>query len=89
MMILQEFGFEIGPIIAGAGIAGLAVGFGAQSLIKDLINGVFILFEQWYQVGDVITISGTTGTVERFNLSKAAILISVELKSGQISNMRS
>jgi small conductance mechanosensitive channel len=73
LIIAGELGISVTPLLAGAGVAGIVVGFGAQSLIKDLINGVFILFEQWYQVGDVITISGTTGTVERFNLRTTMI----------------
>lgn len=64
LMILQEFGFEIGPILAGAGIVGLAVGFGGQYLIKDIISGFFIILENQYRVGDVVKIDGTSGLVE-------------------------
>ena len=73
LIIAGELGISITPLLAGAGVAGIVVGFGAQSLIKDLINGVFILFEQWYQVGDVVTIGGVTGAVERFNLRTTMI----------------
>ncbi len=73
MIIADQLGISVTPLLAGAGVAGIVVGFGAQSLIKDLINGVFILFEQWYQVGDVVTIGGTTGSVERFNLRTTVI----------------
>jgi len=73
LIIAGELGISVTPLLAGAGVAGIVIGFGAQSLIKDLINGIFILFEQWYQVGDIITISGITGTVERFNLRTTVI----------------
>jgi len=73
LIIAGELGISVTPLLAGAGVAGIVIGFGAQSLIKDLINGIFILFEQWYQVGDIITISGINGTVERFNLRTTVI----------------
>jgi small conductance mechanosensitive channel len=66
--ILGELGIEIGPILAAAGIVGLAVGFGAQSLVKDVINGFFILLEDQIRVGDVVNISGKGGLVEKVNL---------------------
>ncbi len=68
MIIADQLGISVTPLLAGAGVAGIVIGFGAQSLIKDLINGVFILFEQWYQVGDVVSVGDITGSVERFNL---------------------
>lgn len=68
MMILKEIGMEIAPIIAGAGIIGLAVGFGAQNLVKDIISGFFILVENQIRVGDVAVINGTAGLVEEINL---------------------
>ena len=73
LMIAGELGISVTPLLAGAGVAGIVIGFGAQSLIKDLINGVFILFEQWYQVNDIIKIGDITGTVERFNLRTTVI----------------
>ena len=73
LIIAGELGISVTPLLAGAGVAGIVIGFGAQSLIKDLINGVFILFEQWYQLGDVVTIKDVTGTVERFNLRTTTI----------------
>jgi small-conductance mechanosensitive channel len=66
--LLREAGVEIGPILAGAGILGLAVGFGAQSLIKDVISGFFLLMEDQARVGDVVAINGTGGMVEAINL---------------------
>ncbi len=73
LMILGELGIELGPLIAAAGIAGVALGFGAQSLVKDFLAGIFILIEDQYGVGDIIDVgevSGTlvTGTVESVSL---------------------
>lgn len=68
IMFLKSIGVEIAPILAGAGIVGLAVGFGAQSFIKDVISGFFILLENQIRVGDVATINGITGTVEEIQL---------------------
>jgi len=68
VMILGEFGVKIGPILAAAGVLGLAVGFGAQHLVQDVFSGFFILLEDQIRVGDVVTISGHTGLVEKVNL---------------------
>ena len=68
MTILGQLGVEIGPILAAAGIVGLAVGFGAQNLVKDVINGFFILLEDQIRVGDVVQIAGKGGLVEKVNL---------------------
>jgi len=68
IMILGELGIKIGPVLAAAGIAGVAVGFGAQHLIKDLISGFFILLEDQVRVGDVVQIAGKGGLVEKVNL---------------------
>ena len=68
MMILRELGIDIGPILAGIGIMGLAVGFGAQSLVKDFLAGMFILIENQYNVGDVIEAAGAKGQVEKITL---------------------
>lgn len=67
LVILQELGVDIGPILAGAGILGLAVGFGAQNLVRDVISGFFIILENQVRVGDVAIINGTGGLVERIN----------------------
>lgn len=64
IVVLTEIGVEIAPILAGAGIAGLAVGFGAQNLVHDVINGFFIVLENQVRVGDVATVNGTGGLVE-------------------------
>lgn len=69
LMTLQEFGVNIGPLVAGAGIAGVALGFGAQSLVKDVIAGFFMLMENQFGVGDIISVDDKhAGTVERMTL---------------------
>ena len=68
LLVLDELGLNLGPLLAGASIVGVAVGFGAQSLVKDFLSGFFILVEDQFGVGDVITIADTTGTVEEINL---------------------
>jgi len=68
MLLMKELGFDIGPLIAGAGIVGLAVGFGAQNLVRDIITGFFLLLENQIRVGDVVEISGKSGLVEQLNL---------------------
>jgi small conductance mechanosensitive channel len=72
-MLLSELDIAIGPILAGFGIAGIAVGFGAQYLIRDLIAGVFILMENQYRVGDVVRVAGVAGLVEEVNLRKTVL----------------
>jgi len=68
MMAFREIGLDITPLIAGAGVAGLAIGFGAQSLIKDVVAGFFILLEDQFHVGDVIQAAGVSGQVEQMTL---------------------
>lgn len=68
LIILAEFNFKLGPLLAGAGVLGLAVGFGAQSLVKDVITGFFIIFEDQFAVGDVIKSGEYRGTVEMIGL---------------------
>ncbi len=72
-MILPELGVNIAPVLAGAGIVGLAIGFGAQSLVRDTINGVFILAENQYGVGDVVNVAGVGGLVEDVNLRRTLL----------------
>jgi small conductance mechanosensitive channel len=67
-IILGELGVNLGPLIAGAGIAGVAIGFGAQSLVKDFLAGIFMLVEDQYGVGDIIDAGPATGTVEAITL---------------------
>jgi len=72
-MILSELDIDIGPILAGLGIAGIAVGFGAQYLIRDLIAGIFVIMENQYRVGDVAKIADIAGLVEEINLRKTVL----------------
>jgi small conductance mechanosensitive channel len=72
-MILNELHVSIGPILASAGVLGLAVGFGAQNLVRDVMSGFFVLLENWYREGDVIEVAGVSGAVERFGL-RATVL---------------
>jgi small-conductance mechanosensitive channel len=73
LMVLAELGIDIGPALAGLGIAGIAVGFGAQSLVKDYFNGSLILLENQFAIGDVVSVAGTTGTVEDFSLRRTTV----------------
>jgi small conductance mechanosensitive channel len=73
LTILPEVGINIGPLLAGAGIAGLAVGLGAQSLVRDTINGLFILVENQYGKGDVVRLAGIGGLVEDVNLRRTVL----------------
>ncbi len=73
LMILSEIGINIAPLLAGAGIAGLAIGFGAQSLVKDIISGLFILLEDQYRKGDVARVAGIAGLVEDINLRRTVL----------------
>ena len=66
-MVLQQVGVEIGPILASAGVLGLAVGFGAQNLVRDVISGFFLILEDQVRVGDVAIVNGTGGLVEKIN----------------------
>ena len=71
--ILPEFGVNIAAVLTGFGIVGIAVGFGAQSLIKDLLAGIFILLEDQYRVGDVVNVAGIAGLVEEIGLRRTVL----------------
>ena len=73
MFALSEMGLNIGPLIASAGVLGLAIGFGAQKLVQDIITGVFIQFENAINVGDVITVGGITGSVEKLTIRSVSL----------------
>ncbi|MEO1854350.1 mechanosensitive channel protein [Chromohalobacter sp.] len=73
MIVLAEIGINIGPLIAGAGVLGLAIGFGSQKLVQDVITGVFIQLENAMNTGDVVTVGGTTGTAERISIRSVGI----------------
>src|SRR5215510_9084887 len=77
LLIADQLGYDTKPILASAGILGLAVGFGAQSLVKDVISGFFILFEDQFGVGDVVKIGDFSGVVERMTL-RATVLRNLE-----------
>ncbi len=73
MFVLSEIGLDIGPLLASAGVLGLAIGFGAQKMVQDIITGIFIQFENAINVGDVITVGGTTGTVEKLSVRSVSL----------------
>ena len=72
-MILRSFGLDIGPAVAGLGVVGVAVGFGAQHLVRDYLNGALILIENQFSKGDVIRVAGVAGTVEDFSLRRTTL----------------
>jgi len=67
-MVLGEFGFNLGPIIASAGVIGVALGLGAQTLVRDILSGIFMLVEDQYGVGDNVDVLEVKGTVEKVGL---------------------
>lgn len=73
LQTLPLLGFELGPLLASAGVAGLAIGFGAQTLVHDFINGFFILLENQYDIGDNVRIAGVKGTVEEMTLRRTVL----------------
>jgi small-conductance mechanosensitive channel len=73
VMILSELGLNIGPAVAGLGVVGIAVGFGAQSLVRDYLNGALILIENQFSKGDVVTLAGVSGEVEDFSLRRTTL----------------
>ncbi|MDF0603807.1 mechanosensitive ion channel [Psychromarinibacter sp. C21-152] len=73
MFVLAEVGLDIAPLLASAGVLGLAIGFGAQKMVQDIITGIFIQFENAMNVGDVVTVGGTTGTVERLTIRSVSL----------------
>jgi len=85
LTILPEFGVNITTLIAGIGVGGLAIAFAAQNLVRDFITGFFILFEDQYRVGDVVTIAGITGTVEEVGLRRT-VLRDIDAKVHSVPN---
>lgn len=73
LIILSEIGIEIGPLLAGAGIVGIAIGFGAQTLVKDFLSGFMVILEDLIRVGDVVNIAGHSGLVERITIRKVEL----------------
>src|ERR1700722_19445822 len=68
IMILQELNFDVRPLLAGAGVVGLAIGFGAQNLVKDVFAGFFLLLDNQIRINDVVVVNGQGGLVEAVNL---------------------
>jgi len=73
LMALDLFGIDIGPAVAGLGVVGIAVGFGAQTLVRDWLAGIFIVLENQYSAGDVVRIAGVEGVVENFSLRRTML----------------
>ena len=73
VMILSQLGIEIAPLLAGIGVAALALGFAAQNIIRDYLHGFFIIMEDWYRVGEVAVIQGTGGLVENITLRRTVL----------------
>jgi small conductance mechanosensitive channel len=73
LQFLEALGLNVGPLLTSAGVAGVAIGLAAQSLIKDMLNGAMILIEDQFNVGDVVTVAGLTGTVETMTLRKTTV----------------
>ncbi len=74
LMLLDMFGIDIRPILTGAGIIGLAVGFGAQSLVKDVVSGLFVLVENQYGVGDKVKLGNAEGVVKRISMRSTLLV---------------
>jgi moderate conductance mechanosensitive channel len=94
LMAMRILGFDIAPVLATAGVLGVALAFGAQSLLKDLINGVFIVFEDQYAIGDTVQVNGETGRVENITLRRTVLrnttgaIVSIPNSLiGQVSNL--
>ena len=91
LMVLGELAINIGPLIAGAGIVGIAFGFGAQNLVRDFLSGIFMLIEDQYGVGDIIDVGPATGTVENISLRTTRLRdvngIVWHVPNGQISRV--
>ncbi len=68
LIVLSQVGLNIAPLLAGAGVLGVAIGFGSQKLVQDLITGLFLLLENAMQVGDVVPLGGLSGTVEHLSI---------------------
>jgi moderate conductance mechanosensitive channel len=94
LMALPEFGFNVTPVEAAAAVASIALGFGAQNLVKDLINGFFIVFEDQFVIGDLVQLNGETGRVEYLTLrrtvlrnSSGAVITVPNSLVGQVANL--
>ena len=88
-MVLEELDIDLAPLLASAGIAGLALGFGAQSLVKDILAGLFMLLEDQYGVGDIVDVGEAVGTVEAVGLRVTTIRDATGRASGTSATARS
>lgn len=73
MQVLPLFDLDMKPLLASAGVAGVAIGFGAQTVVRDMVNGFFILVENQYEVGDAVRVAGVEGTVEEMTLRRTVL----------------
>jgi moderate conductance mechanosensitive channel len=73
IVALGEAGFQLGPLIAGAGVVGIAIGFGAQTVVRDVLGGLFVLLENQYAEGDIVNVAGIGGTVKAVNLRRTVL----------------
>ncbi|MGH2465778.1 MAG: mechanosensitive ion channel family protein, partial [Candidatus Limnocylindrales bacterium] len=73
LLVLEQIGLDVGPAIAGLGVVGIAIGFGAQAIVRDFFSGILILLENQYGPGDVVEIAGVTGTVEELTLRRTVL----------------
>ena len=73
LLVLEQIGLDVGPAIAGMGVVGIAIGFGAQAIVRDFFSGILILLENQYGQGDVVDIAGVTGTVEELTLRRTVL----------------
>lgn len=73
LQVMEVLGFNMSPLLASAGVAGVAIGLAAQTIVKDVLNGILILIEDQYNVGDVVTLAGMTGTVDSMTLRKTTV----------------
>ena len=73
LLVLEQIGLDVGPAIAGLGVVGIAIGFGAQAIVRDFFSGILILLENQYAQGDVVEIAGVTGTVEELTLRRTVL----------------
>ena len=87
LVLLGQFGVNIAPLLAGAGIIGLAIGFGAQELVRDVISGFFMILENQIRVGDIVNINGTSGLVEKIEVRIEAMIhnkVNIEFVTKQL-----
>ena len=78
LLFLSSMGINIGPLLAGAGVIGLAIGFGAQTLVKDIIAGIFFLIDDAFRVGDYIETGGLKGSVEHISLNWKVLMKEIQ-----------